>query len=1007
LGESVSQLPAGVVTFLFTDIEGSTRLLQHVGEANYARLQETQRSLLRSAFAAHRGVELRTVGDGCFAAFPSAGDALAAALEAQLALAAYPWRDGAVKVRMGLDTGEATPIEGEYTALVVNRAARITSAAHGGQILVSAATSAAAGDPPGASRLESLGRHRLKDLTAPVELFQLRHADLAGDFPAPRSLEVVAHNLPIQISSFVGRHIERAEVAKALASGRLVTLVGAGGAGKTRLAYQVAADTLEIYTGGIWVAELAATSEPDDVADMLMTALGLRQPAGRTATETIVDDLRARTALVVLDNCEHVIASATGLARAILESCPDVRVLATSREALRLQGELVYHVPGLTLPSSQLPSDVTDVAAADAVQLFVSRATDVRPDFALTPDGLDAVTAICLRLDGLPLAIELAASRVRTLSLTQLHERLADALDLLTKGSREADARQATLRGAITWSHDLLSETERAVFRRLAVFTGGWRLDAAEAVCGGDDGVERARVLDVLDALVDKSLVALRDDSDGEVRYRFLETIRDYAAEQLERSGDAAAVCDRFAAWCLALAAPPSGDKEARGEASWYDRLEADHPNLVAGLAVLHARGDPDELELCDRLAQFWVTRGHWHLAREEFRRALAAHPAPTANRSAVLANLASVASDLGDYTEAKALYEDAITISRAIGDRRGECARLGGLGTVAYYMGEYAEAGARFRDAVAITQETGDREKEGHWTAHVGVVAYAQSDYPAARRHLEVALTIAQEFGDRETEGHWLGNLGGIAAILGDYADAERRYEQALAIARQVGDRRGEVNWLGCLGRTANARGAYAEAAPRFTAALTIAREIGDRQAEGHWLGGLGAVAIRLGDFDGAVTALTDALEIARDIGDRSDQCTLLIRLGDVACRRHDIGTARQHAREALALAAELGTTAPAVSAVELVATILSALGRHRDALELVVWAGETRQQTGFARDQYVREQAERVVDDAHTALPPSSVATATAAAAALSVGDALVRAADLVRDVTDPPAA
>jgi len=750
-----AELPSGVVTFLFSDIEGSTRLLQLLGDGEYGAVLERHRTVLRAAFAAHAGHEVGTEGDSFFVAFERPGDAAAAALDAQLGLVREGFDDAGVRVRMGLHSGEASVAEGDYFGLSVHQAARIAGAAHGGQVLVSATTADLLnGVVPDGARFGDLGEHRLKDLERPQRLWQLCHPGLVAEFPPPRSLDLVTHNLPIQTSSFVGRDTELAEVAKMLESARLVSLLGPGGTGKTRLAYQVAADAVEAFGGGIWVAELAPGSDDASVPSALLQALDLREEPGLDPTDTVVGYLRDRRALVILDNCEHVVDAAAALAEALLARCPKLRMLATSREALRVPGEVSYPVPGLGLPSAG-PSDYLDaLAGADAVRLFVARAGDVRPGFVLSADNAADIAAICTRLDGLPLAIELAASRARSLSPAQLNERLGHALDLLSKGARNADARQATLRGAIAWSHELLGDTERMLFRRLAVFTGGWRLEAAEHVCAGD-GLEPGDVLDTLDSLVDKSLVAVGEDDKGAIRYRLLETIGEYAGERLRAAGEADTLADRHAVWCSALATEatecPDGSRE---EAVWFDRLDADHANLLAGLEHLRRGGDGEELELASHLGEFWLIRGHWRVARAQLQAALLASIDPSPARARVLAHLAEVTRRLGDYPAAKARYTDALVIARDVGDRRSEGRWVGRIGAVASDQGDYPEANARLEEALAIARDVGDRRFEGIWVGRIGAVASDQGDYPEAQARYEEALVIARDLGDRRSEG-------------------------------------------------------------------------------------------------------------------------------------------------------------------------------------------------------------------------------------------------------------
>ena len=522
---------SGAVTFLFTDIEGSTRMWERLPEAMKPALARHD-AILREAVATHGWRIVKTTGDGCHAAFASAADAIAAAADAQHALGAEAWESihpETIRVRMGVYTGEAEARDGDYYGPALNRAARLMSVGHGGQILISAVTAELARDrlPTGLS-LRDLGEHRLKDLVRPERIFQLAGAGLRVDFAPLKSLDLIPNNLPAQLTSFVGREAEIAEARRLLSATRLLTFTGSGGTGKTRLSLQVAAEALADFADGVWLVELAPLADPDRVAAAVAAVFDLRDQPGRTMLEQLQDYLRARQVLLILDNCEHLIAASARVADALVRACPKVKVLASSREALGLAGERIFHVPSLGVPE---PKAIVDaIARSEAVQLFVERATAAQPRFSLNAQNASAIGDICRRLDGIPLAIELAAARIRLFAPEQIAARLNDRFKLLTGGSRTALPRQQTLRALIDWSYDLLPDPEKALLRRLAVFAGGWTFEAAEAVCDSDD------LLDALGHLVDKSLVAV-DDCVGEARYVLLETVRQYAREKLFDAG--------------------------------------------------------------------------------------------------------------------------------------------------------------------------------------------------------------------------------------------------------------------------------------------------------------------------------------------------------------------------------------------------------------------------------------------------------------------------------------
>ncbi|MEO7803141.1 MAG: adenylate/guanylate cyclase domain-containing protein [Actinomycetota bacterium] len=530
--------PTGTVTFLFTDIEGSTRILQEHGDL-YPRILEDHDRIIRHAIATHHGYEDGKEGDAFFVAFARATDAVNAAMAAQRGLIAHEWPHfSPVRVRMGMHTGEAELVAGGYVGLPVHQAQRISAVAHGGQVLLSHATrSLVEPQLPAGTFMKSLGRHRLKDLGQPQELFQLGAVDLLEDFPVPRSLDSLPNNLPVQLTSFIGREAEVAHVTDMLDASRLLTLTGPGGVGKTRLALQVCAEMLDRFTDGVWMVDLSSTTDPSAVPFAIASSVGLREKAS-TATadreaeaaimDRLVEHLGGTRTLVFIDNCEHLIDAAAAAVESILHSCVDVTIFATTRERLAIVGETTWRVPALGFPG---PKDTLsdDILSFESVNLFVERSRLHKPDFVMQPQDVPAVAQICRCLDGIPLAIELAAARMRSLSPQQIAERLEDQFNLLAGASRTALSRQQTIRGAIDWSYELLTAPERHLLTALSVFAGSFGLKAVEGICS-DEGVGVGEVVDVLTSLVDKSLVT--EVGDG-VRYRLLETIRRYAWEKL------------------------------------------------------------------------------------------------------------------------------------------------------------------------------------------------------------------------------------------------------------------------------------------------------------------------------------------------------------------------------------------------------------------------------------------------------------------------------------------
>ena len=607
------QRPTGTVTFLFSDIEGSTQRW----ERDRSAMQEAVRrhdELMRAAVAAHGGHVFKTIGDAFCVAFWAAPEAVAAALDAQRALGASDWSgvDG-LHVRMALHAGTAEERDGDYFGPAVNRVARLLAIAHGGQVVVSGITAdLVQGEMPRRSSLRDLGAHRLRDLTTPEQVYQLIAPDLPSDFPPLRSLDALPNNLPLQVTAFVGRDEAIAEIIALLDKSRLVTLVGTGGVGKTRTALQVAADLLDGSGDGVWFVEFAPLAEPSLVAGAVATALGVAIVSDRPVLDAVLAYLRNRRLLLVLDNCEHVVEEAARVVDAIVHGCPQVKLLVTSREGLNVAGERVYRMPSLRVPPPEERLSAIDAAAYESVALFVDRAAAADGRFVLTDDNAPIVADICRRLDGIALAIELAAPRVKVLAVQQLAQRLDERFRILTGGSRSALPRQQTMRALIDWSYDLLSEPEKTIFRRVAVFAGGWTLEAASEICA-DDRIESWDVLELLSALVDKSLVTT-ELSGSHQRYRLLESMRQYAREHLTKASDAHAVMQRHATFYCRAAEDAFKKPYGAPTDEWFPALAPELDNLRAALTwtiterndlAIGAAAVASSFQLFDKLSLF------------------------------------------------------------------------------------------------------------------------------------------------------------------------------------------------------------------------------------------------------------------------------------------------------------------------------------------------------------------------------------------------------------------
>jgi predicted ATPase/class 3 adenylate cyclase len=818
------ELPTGTVTFLFTDIEGSTRMLQAVGE-RWKPILEDHNRLLRGAIREAGGIDLRTEGDAFFAVFRSAPAAVAAAASAQRALASHSWPpDAQVRVRMGMHTGEGTRGGDEYVGLDVHRAARIAATGHGGQVLVSSTTAQLVDATlPDGLRLRDLGRHRLKDLARPERIYQLTVTGLPADFPPIRSLETPT-NLPVPRTSFVGREREVARVKDLLKGPGLLTLTGPGGGGKTRLALEAARVLLDVYPDGVFFVELGPVTDHRLVPSTIADSIGVKAEGRRPVLDTLRDQVRDREMLLVVDNFEHVVEGAQVVAD-LLDAAPRMRILVTSREPLHVAGEQELPVPPLALPEGDGQPDV--LTRSEAVALFVQRATAVDPGFRVTEANALAVAELCRRLDGLPLAIELAASRAKLLPPEAILERLERRLELLTGGPVDLPARQRTLREAIAWSYDLLNDAERALFRRLSVFAGGWTIDAAEAVAN-QEGELGGDVLGILGSLVDKSLVHRLPGQTEAVRFGMLETIREFGGERLDAAGESDETRDRHAAHFLGAAEMAEPHLRGADQKRWLDGLEVEHDNLRAALRWAIGAGRPSAgLRLVGALWRFWHLHGHLAEGRRwtEEVLALPSSSPRTAERGKALTALGGVAYWQEDLPVTRRAYQEALAIARELGDRRAEAEGLYNLAYPPAYEGDMAAAVAMVEQARALYEELGIRRGVADSLWLLAIVARLEGDTATARTRAEQSLRIHRQVDDRFGATDALHVLGRIALAQGDLDTAGASFLEALDNDERVGNRTGMGIVLDNLAARDSARGHHLRAV-RLAGASEVIKE-------------------------------------------------------------------------------------------------------------------------------------------------------------------------------------
>ena len=826
---SAVQPAPDVTTILFTDIEGSSRLWEQDSEG-MMRVLAQHDALARAAVADHGGIVVKMVGDGMYAVFDDPLDAVKTTLDLQRSIAELEATSQLpLRIRCGVHSGVVERRDNDMFGTSVNRAARIMSAAHGGQVLMSQVVAEHVKTRlPEPASLRDLGGVRLRDLTTPERIYQLVHPELRAEFPALRSLEQTPNNLPQQATSFIGRERELTEAKALLANTRLLTLLGMGGMGKTRLSLQIAADVMDAYPDGVWFIDLAPVRDRALVPNEVAQALGIPEESGRSLIQTLSAHLRDRKLLIVLDNCEHLVSACAGIASALLRAVPDVRMLATSREALRVPGEQIYPVHPFGVPDRK--ADVAALARCDAVRLFVERARAQRPTFELTERDAAGIAELCARVEGIPLALELAAARLSTLSIDEINRRLNDRYKLLSGGSRVALERQQTLRALVGWSYDLLQENERVFFDRLSVFVGGFDLAAAEQVCSADP-LRADDVIDLLASLVEKSLVMV-EQPDGDTRYRLLETISDYARERLIKRDDLTATAMRHCMYFLAFAQTARKNLTGTDQAVWTRRVEAELDNLRAAIALslTDAVDNAIAVKLQVALMRFWMLRGYSSEGRANVRAALdlPGIREPGVARAHALYVAGVLAVNQSDYPEARALLTECLAIRRDLRNAREIAATLSTLSLVHLAQSDLATAEDYEAQAIELFRELGDSLGEGIGLLHLGQIAMQRGDGAKARERLEAGLAIALKLRHQELESDCECRLGEQALLDGDVSGARARLNVALRVCRIAEDKRGEATAIAWLGRADAAAGDHDVARRRLLEAQRAFRNFG-----------------------------------------------------------------------------------------------------------------------------------------------------------------------------------
>jgi predicted ATPase/class 3 adenylate cyclase len=838
-------LPSGTVTFLFTDIEGSTKLAQQYPDEMPALLAR-HNQILHQVIEAHNGYVFQIVGDSFSAAFHSASDALNAALEVQRHLYSESWSPAPIKVRMGIHTGAAQLNDEKqysgYATLALTQ--RIMTAGHGGQILLSQTAHDLTRDKvPAQVQFIDMGERSLKDVVRPEHLYQLVVPDLPSEFAPLNTLESFNHNLPAQLTSFIGREKEMDEIKNLIAAQRIVTLIGSGGAGKTRLSLRVGAECLDQFSGGIWFVELAPVTNPALVPQTLLSIFNLREDGHRTALEVLINSLRPKTLLLILDNCEHLIEACAQISEDLLHSCPKLKILASSREALGIAGEVPYRVPSLVIPDPDHLPPLEKLSDVDSIRLFMERAMTAKSDFKLTKDNASFVAQICSRLDGIPLAIELAAARVKMLSPEQIASRLDDCFRLLTGGSRTALPRQQTLRALIDWSYSLLSEQEKTLFRRLAVFVGGWTLEAAESVCGVD-------VLDLLTKLVDKSLV-FSEESRGEIRYRRLETIRQYSREKFFETDEVETIRDRHLAFYVKYTENAEEHLQGRARVTWIHRLEGEQDNLRSAMDWGLGRNQELAFRIAASLLLFWTTGGfstegfRWIQQALEHMEKTGARAQPSLHAKG-LGGLASLYISLGDNLNGKRAAEESVAIYRQSQDKSGLASALVILANPLEFLGERLQAEAALMESIAIARSEKNAFVLSSGLNNMTRIALdLHGDIEAAERYANEAIRVSQEAGVEWTVSVAYEMKGIIALHRKDYDEARALIEKAINAYQETGARFNVIIAKSGLAHMERELGNYAIALDIYRETIVAFRDMGQTGAVAHQLECFGFIAL------------------------------------------------------------------------------------------------------------------------------------------------------------------
>jgi len=926
-------LPSGTVTFLFTDIEGSTKLAQQYPDAMPVLLAR-HNQILHQTIERYNGYVFQVVGDSFAAAFHSASDALNAAVDAQKKLYSETWTPGHIKVRMGIHTGAAQlQIDSNDNAYAgyatLASAQRIMSAGHGGQILLSGATRELVRDVlPENTELLDVGKKRLKDLLRPEHLYQLNILELSSTFPPLKTLDAFPNNLPTQLTTFIGRENEIAEVKQELEAHRLVTLTGSGGTGKTRLSLQVAADLLEKFDHGVWFVELAPLTDSDLIPQTILSTIGVQEQQGKTPLEVLKEYLHEKQALIVLDNCEHLVSASAEVVNTLLNAAPKLKILASSREALSVKGEMSYPVPSLSLPDIKHLPVIEQLSQYEAVRLFIDRVLLVAPHFVVEKDNAPHIAQICYRLDGIPLAIELAAARVKMLSVEQISKRLDDRFRLLTGGARTALPRQQTLRALIDWSYDILSENERLLLRRLSVFAGGWTLEAAEEVCVGQDDTLPYDVLDLLTQLVNKSLVVVIEYSQsGETRYRMLETIRQYTREKLQEAGDGEVIRDQHLAYFAKLVELAEPELYLSNQAFWLNKLDDELDNLRMAMEWSLTSDAESGLRIaalswrwCD-MHSYFREIGEW------------------------------LSQFLERYSVDDSLHAQALFCYSGCLIRQGR----------------FAEAFQIAEQCLQMALIVSDKHTEAHSLQLLGALTSVQGKVEEGILLMEQGLDLYRAL------GYKIGQANVLSALANNSSNRERAAafaRESLQISRELGNLSGIAESLAALARLSIWRGDFSSPAAWLDEALSMARQVSDQATEQFILLVYGVLMYWQGNYRQSHAYYKEVIQLSERLGNHFTGLWAHVHMAYMLLQQGAIGQARELFEECIQRAYKADWKMNLVFAVEGIASLNVNQGQSERAGRLFAWTDAMRDEIGDQRPPIEQASVEKDLAVIHSSL-------------------------------------